>query len=176
MGVASVLVGFLLLMDPGVTTAVLIQLLGLYWLAMGLVQFAGLFVDTNMWGWKLVLGTLGVDAGLVTIQHPMWATILVPTTLGFLVGLLGLILGVAGIVSAFAGSGWGSCIIGALSALFGLVLMLNPVGSGYWVIIALAIAAIIGGTAGAIMAFQDRHIQSGGQAPGSQDKLSSRAA
>jgi uncharacterized membrane protein HdeD (DUF308 family) len=155
---------------------VLIQLLGLYWLAMGLVQFAGLFVDSNMWGWKLVLGTLGVVAGLVTIQHPLWATILIPTTLGFLVGLLGLILGVTGIVSAFAGSGWGSGIIGALSAIFGLALMLNPVGAGYWFIIALAIAAIIGGTAGAIVAFRERNVEKGGQAPGSSGELRSRAA
>ena len=155
-GVATIFLGILLLTAPGMTTVVLVQLLGLYWLAVGCVQLATVFVDSTRWGWKVAGGILGIIAGLVTIQHPLWSAIVLPTTLVFAIGLLGLLFGVMGMIAAFTGAGWGMGIMGALSVIFGLLLMLNPFGPAIALPILLGLLAIGGGIAATFMAFRGR--------------------
>ena len=60
-GVASIIVGVLLVTNPGATTLFLVQILGLYWLIMGIVSVSivSIFADRTAWGWKLFLGILG---------------------------------------------------------------------------------------------------------------------
>jgi uncharacterized membrane protein HdeD (DUF308 family) len=168
-GIATVFLGFLLLTAPGTGMVLLVQLLGLYWLASGIVHLATLFVDTTGWGWKVAGGILGIIAGLITIQHPLWSAIVLPTALVFFIGVLGLLFGITGIIAAFTGAGWGVGIAGALSVVFGLLLMFNPLGPAVALPFLLGMLAIAGGVAGTIVAFRDRNTQnrSGGTVPAS---------
>ena len=77
-GIAAVIVGLLLLTNTGATLAILIQVLGLYWIIKGVLALVSLFVDRSMWGWKLFVGILSIIAGVIVLDNPLWSTILVP--------------------------------------------------------------------------------------------------
>jgi len=152
-GIAMTVVGLLLLAAPAATTVFLIQLLAIYWLIDGIVRLASLFVNRSGWGWKLFMGILGVLAGLAVLQHPLWATILVPATLIFLVGLMGIVLGIVQIIAAFRGAGWGTGLLGAASVLLGLLIIMNPLPSTIALPFVLGLFAIMGGILGMVAAF-----------------------
>ena len=50
-GIAAFIVGMLLLISPGVSLVILVQLLGLYWLVTGILSIVSLFVDMSHWCW-----------------------------------------------------------------------------------------------------------------------------
>jgi uncharacterized membrane protein HdeD (DUF308 family) len=144
-GIALVILGGLLLANPASTTFVLIQFLGIYWLIKGIFEIVSMFIDHRQWGWKLFSGILGIIAGIVILNHPLWATLLVPATLVWLLGFFGVIMGGISIFQAFKGSGWGVGLLGVLSIIFGLYLLANTFISTLsfpWV---LGIFALVGG-------------------------------
>jgi len=51
---------------------------------------------------------------------------MLPTVLVIFLGVDGLIIGVVGLIAAFRGGGWAAGILGALSMLFGLLLLGSP--------------------------------------------------
>lgn len=155
-GIFAAIIGLLLLISPGATLLVLVQLLGFYWLIAGIFGIVSIFIDSSLWGWKLFAGILGILAGFAIIQYPLWSTLLVPATLVIFLGIEGIIIGVLNVIQAFQGGGWGIGILGALSVLFGLVLIANPLLAGATLALLLGIFGIIGGVAAIIYSFQLR--------------------
>jgi uncharacterized membrane protein HdeD (DUF308 family) len=155
-GIAAVIIGILLLTAPGSTVAFLILVLGFYWLISGIFAIVGIFVDSSQWGWKLFMGILGIVAGIIVIRHPLWSTILVPTTIAIMVGVFGIIMGIIGLIQAFRGAGWGVGILGVLSIIFGILLLANPLISAVALVIVLGIFGIVGGILAIIAAFRMR--------------------
>jgi uncharacterized membrane protein HdeD (DUF308 family) len=153
-GIAALILGILLLISPGTTTVVLIQFLGIYWFINGIIDIVRIFMDRTAWGWKLFAGIIGILAGLAIIQYPLWATLLVPTTLVWLFGFFGIVIGIIGLIQAFQGAGWGAGILGVLSILFGILLLLNPVAGALTLPFIFGILGIVGGIAAIIMAFR----------------------
>lgn len=152
-GIAAIILGLLLFMRPAATTIVLIQFLGFYWLITGIFSVVSLIWDRSAWGWKLFSGILGIIAGLLIIQNPLWSTLLVPTTLAWVLGFIGILIGMLQLIDAFRGGGWGSGILGVLSILLGFLLISRPVIAGLgmpWVLGGLLIA---GGILAIIAAF-----------------------
>jgi len=125
-GIFSIIIGILLLTYPGATTLVIVQFIGIYWLVSGIFSLVGIFMDRSMWGWKLFAGIIGILAGISIMQHPLWSTFMLPTVLVIFLGVDGLIIGVVGLIAAFRGGGWAAGILGALSMLFGLLLLGSP--------------------------------------------------
>jgi uncharacterized membrane protein HdeD (DUF308 family) len=152
-GIALAIVGMLLLLEPSMTFLMLIQLLGIYWFVNGLVRIASIFIDPTGWGWKLAIGVVGIIAGLVIIQHPLWSSVLIPTTLVFMFGLAGLFIGLLEVVSAFMGTGWSTGILGVVSMIFGLLLLFNPLAGAIALPFAFGALALIGGVGTAIASF-----------------------
>jgi uncharacterized membrane protein HdeD (DUF308 family) len=156
-GIAAIIIGILLFTDTEQTVYTLVLFLGFWWFIGGLIDLIMLFVDHTHWGWKLFSGILGIIAGLIIIRHPMWAALLVPATLGWLIAIFGLVIGVIGLVRAFQGGGWGVGLLGVISIVLGLLLLSADVGvTTATVIYAAAIWAIIGGIAALVHAFQLR--------------------
>ncbi len=155
-GIFAVLIGLLLLISPGVTTFVLIQFLGFYWLISGIFGIVSIFIDNSLWGWKLFAGILGILAGIAIIQNPLWSTLVVPSTLVIILGVEGLIIGVVNLIQAFSGGGWGVGILGALSILFGILLVTNPLIGAATLVILLGILGLVGGISSIIYAFRVR--------------------
>jgi uncharacterized membrane protein HdeD (DUF308 family) len=157
-GALNLIVGILLLANPGKTAIALAWVLGLYWFVQGMLILVAMFLDHSAWGWKLFMGVLGILAGLVVMRHPIASALVVPSILVLLLGIQGLVMGGISLVLAFRGGGWGAGILGALSLLFGIILILNyanltTVLTFIWIV---AILAIVGGIFQIVVAFQQR--------------------
>lgn len=155
-GIAAIIIGVLLIIKPGITTAVLIQFLGIYWFIVGIIDIVRIFMDSSMWGWKLFSGIIGILAGVAIIQYPLWATFLVPAVLVWVFGFFGIIIGIIGLIQAFQGAGWGAGILGVLSILFGLLLITNAFVASLTLPFIFGILGIVGGIAALVMAFRMR--------------------
>ena len=157
-GILNLIVGILLLANPGKTAIALVWVLGLYWFVQGIFVLVAMFLDHSAWGWKLFMGVLGILAGIVVMRHPIASALVVPSILILLLGIQGLVMGGISLVLAFRGGGWGAGILGALSILFGIILIMNyanllTVLTYIWVV---AIVAIAGGIVQIVVAFQQR--------------------
>src|SRR5260370_7474916 len=53
-GIAAFLVGLLLLISPGMTLLVLVQILGAYWLVTRILSLVHLCINRTLWGCTLV--------------------------------------------------------------------------------------------------------------------------
>jgi uncharacterized membrane protein HdeD (DUF308 family) len=160
-GIVAAILGLFLLTAPGATLFVLIQVLGIFWLVGGLFRIVSIFLDSSLWGWKLVGGVLGILAGIVVLQHPLWSSVLVPAIYLIILGIQGLISGGVSLVLAFSGGGWGVGILGALSIVFGLVLLFN-VWIGVVVLpFILGAVGIVGGGLAIAVAFAMRSMDRG---------------
>ena len=157
-GIASIILGVLLITAPVMTSATLVVFLGIYWLVGGIVSIVTIFTrkDKQGWGWALFLGVVGIIAGLLILQHPIIAT---PAVAGILVIVLavdGLIIGVIQLAHGFQGGGAGPIILGILSILFALVLL----GHVFLAMVALpyvaGLFAFVGGIAAIVQAFRMR--------------------
>ena len=162
-GIVAAILGLFLLTAPGATLFVLIQVLGIFWLVGGLFRIISIFLESSLWGWKLVGGVLGILAGIVVLQHPLWSSVLVPAIYVIILGIQALISGGVSLVLAFSGGGWGAAILGALSVIFGLVLLFNV-----WIGVAvlpyiLGAVGIVGGGLAIAVAFAMRSMERGGE-------------
>jgi uncharacterized membrane protein HdeD (DUF308 family) len=156
-GLASILIGIFLLTDPAATIVTLMIFLGVYWLIGGVLDVASMFIDGTNMAWKAASGILGILAGLVLVRNPFWAGILLPAVLVWVMGALGVAIGVIEVIHAFRGAGWGTGILGVVSIVFGLLLLAaNPVFTAIVLIPFVAAWAILGGVLELIVAFRLR--------------------
>lgn len=156
-GIAAVIIGILLLTSPGIPLFALVQITGFFWLIGGIFRIVSIFVDSSSWGWKLLGGIIGILAGLVVLQHPVWSTLLLPAVYVIILGIQGIILGGASLVMAFRGGGWGTGVLGVLSIILGVVLLLNPLFIGIAVLpFVLGAFALVGGILAVVAAFMMR--------------------
>ena len=144
-GVATAILGVLLITQTGITLATLTIFLGVYWFVLGVIDLVHMFTEPEGWGWKLFSGVVGILAGLVLIRHPLWSAAIGASLLVWIVGALGLLFGVVGIVRAFTGGGWGMALSGLLSAVLGLLLLFHTAVTVVVLIYLVGIVAIVGG-------------------------------
>jgi uncharacterized membrane protein HdeD (DUF308 family) len=157
-GIATLILGFLLLTNTLMAVATLIVFMGVYWLIDGIFTIIRIFVGDKEihWGWLLVRGIIGILAGLFVVRNPLWATVLIPTTLIIILGVQGIIIGVIGLIQAFKGDGWGAGILGVINIIFGLVLLFNPLMAAYILPTVIGIFGIIGGIILIVQSFRVR--------------------
>lgn len=156
-GIAGILLGAMLVTDPAGTTLVIVALLGFYWLFMGILALVRAFVDESVpWIWSLLIGIVGILAGLSVIKHPLLAAIGVPTAIVIILGLQGLIMGVFEIIGAFAGGGVGSFILGAIYVVIAILLLGSPMMASLAVPTVFGVLLLVQGAALIILAIRLR--------------------
>jgi uncharacterized membrane protein HdeD (DUF308 family) len=156
-GIGAILIGFLLLTAPAATVVAITIFLGFYWLFVGVLELVRMFVDRSVpWYWSLLIGLLGIAAGLLVLNHPLFAAVLLPATLVIYLGVLGIIIGVLAIIGGFAGGGMGSFIFGVLNLLIGILLLSSPVAATLAVPFVFGILLLIEGIALIVWAFRVR--------------------
>ena len=153
-GIAALIIGVLLIAYPQATFTFMVVLLGIYWLIAGIFKIISIFVESSQWGLKLLIGVLGIIAGIIVLQYPFVSSKTVAWVFIVVLGLDGISIGILALIQAFQGGGWGPGVLGILSILFGIVILANSVISALILPYVLGIFAIIGGIAAIIMAFR----------------------
>jgi len=137
-GLLLVILGFLALIWPGVTLAVLVIWVGAALLVSGLLALVAALAgrDLEGRGWMVLVGILGIAAGLITFFYPGLTTF----ALLVVVATWAIINGIAEIAAAIRfrrviRGEWFLGLAGVLSILFGVLLFARPVAG----LLALAI-------------------------------------
>jgi uncharacterized membrane protein HdeD (DUF308 family) len=140
-GVCAVIFGVLTFIWPGVTLLTLVLLYGAYALIDGAIAIWAAIVGGEpapRW-WLLIVGLLGIAAGLVTLLMPGVTAVVLLIFIGF----WAILTGVMQIVGAIRlrkeiDNEWMLAASGVLSVLFGVILLVQP-GAG-----ALSLLFVIG--------------------------------
>src|SRR5262249_57084077 len=108
-GIAVLVLGIFLISAPGMTTAVVVVLLGAFLMALGVLAIVRIFAAGSRarqhWVWSLLIGILGIVAGLLVILNPLISTVLIPTTLIIVVGAIAIVMGILDVFRGFRGGG-----------------------------------------------------------------------
>lgn len=156
-GIASILFGFLLITRPAETLVALVIFLGLYWLFVGVLELVRVFVDDTVpWYWSLIIGILGILAGILVLNHPIFSAIVLPTAIVVWLGILGVAIGIVAIVGAFTGGGVGSFIFGLINVIIGIILLGAPIPAAVAVPIVFGALLLIQGVILIVYAFKVR--------------------
>lgn len=153
-GIVALITGGLLLISPERTAVVLVTFLGLFWIVAGIIEIVSIFSDKSKWGLKLVIGVLGVIAGILVMRHPLWSTALVATTLIVILGLYSIIAGLSMLIRAFRGDGWGVGIMGVIVVLVGVLLLANTMVGIQLTVTLIGIVLVVGGIAAIVISFR----------------------
>ncbi len=153
-GVTAVIFGLILIFRQEEALALLMVLLGLWWLIQGAFMLFAVFVDRSDIGWKLVLGVLGVVAGVLVLSNPGTAADAFQGVIGIVLGVIGVLVGVTALFGSFRGAGFGAAVFGVVSILIGLLVLFNAEFSTTLLITLLAILLLIDGVAGIYMAIR----------------------
>ncbi len=156
-GIAAIIFGILLLVHPAATLVAFVIFLGFYWLFLGALELVRVFVDRSVpWYWSALLGILGIVAGLLVLNHPISAAIVLPLGIVVWLGILGLVIGVIEIIGSFSGGGVGSFILGVINVVIGLLLLGSPWLAALAVPFVFGILLLIEGVALIVWAFRVR--------------------
>jgi uncharacterized membrane protein HdeD (DUF308 family)/predicted flap endonuclease-1-like 5' DNA nuclease len=158
-GVALIILGILFLTNPAATAVAVVTVLGLYWLISGILGIIGIFLNHHNWFWKLLLGLLGIAAGILILQHPISSTFVVGASLTLWLGILGIVMGVMNIIRGIMGEGWGVLVLGVVSIIIGAVLLANFWGVTISLPWTLGIVSIVGGLIAILDSFRARRLQ-----------------
>jgi uncharacterized membrane protein HdeD (DUF308 family) len=154
-GIAAIIFGVLLLTNPVATLLALAVFLGFYLLFIGVLELVRVFVDRSVpWYWSLLIGILGIVAGIIVLNHPVATAIVLPTSVAIYLGVLSLVMGIIGIIGGFAGGGIGSFILGVISTIIGVLLLSSPLNAALAVPFVFGILLLIEGVALIIWAFR----------------------
>jgi uncharacterized membrane protein HdeD (DUF308 family) len=147
-GIASIVFGVLAFAWPGLTVITLVIVYGAYALVDGLFSLYAAISGSNgatpRW-WLAVVGVAGVLAGLISFAMPG----LVAVWFLLLIGVWAIVSGIFEIIGALRlrkeiDNEWWLVLHGAISLVFGLLLLTQPLSAALamiWVISAYAIAA-----------------------------------
>jgi uncharacterized membrane protein HdeD (DUF308 family) len=156
-GIAAIFLGFMLLTAPGTTLLTLVTFLGFYWIVSGVLSLVQMFVDRSVpWIWSLLIGIVGIAAGILIVRHPLVAALTVPTMIVIVFGIEGLVMGVLELIGGFSGGGMGSFIRGVINLLIGVLLLSAPMAAALAVPFVFAILLLVQGVALVALAFRVR--------------------
>lgn len=153
-GITSLIFGVLLLTWTGATLTVITLLIGLWWLIQGLFLILGIFQNRSQWIWKLLSGVIGVLAGILVLQHPLQSAIILPATLVFILGIMGIVIGITSLIAAFGGEGWGIGAFGIISIIIGVTLATNVIVGAQFLLWITAGLLILEGIVAIYMAYK----------------------
>ena len=156
-GIVAIILGLMLITAPGATLVVMVTFLGFYWLIEGILALVHIFVDRSVpWVWSLLIGIVGIAAGLLVVRHPLLAALTVPTVLVIILGVQGLIMGVFEIIAGLTGGGIGSFTLGVINLLIGALLLSSPATAALAVPLVFGVILLVEGVGLIIWAFRSR--------------------
>jgi uncharacterized membrane protein HdeD (DUF308 family) len=171
-GVAAIVFGFLAFFWPGLTLTLLVLFFGVYAIVDGVLALFSAFHPEGKPVWLLIIeGIVGIVAGFVAFSMPGLTTLV----LLYIIAAWAIITGAIEIATAIrlrqvVDNEWAMGIAGALSILFGVLLVIQP-GSGVLAVVWLiGIYAVLFGISLLVLAWRlhglrERIHHHGGAAP-----------
>ena len=156
-GIAAIIFGVLAFIWPGITLVTLVLFWGAFALVDGVLALANAFMGGNMgdrW-WLALVGLAGIAAGILTFAYP-GVTALV---LLFFIATWAIVLGVLQIIGAIRlrkeiDNEWTIGLSGAVSVLFGVIMLVAPGAGALGLIWAIASYGIVFGILMVMAAFK----------------------
>lgn len=96
-GILGVIVGFALLREPFQSVIVMAFVIGIYWVAHGIMELVGAFSNKDGRNWAIFFGIVSIVAGFIILEYPISSI----ATLALVVGIWLVVLGVMEIFAAF---------------------------------------------------------------------------
>jgi uncharacterized membrane protein HdeD (DUF308 family) len=155
-GIILLIIGGYLLAYPLQTLYVLVIFLGAWWFVGGIFAIISAAMTKEDVGWKIVLGLLGIIAGLIILTYPMYSTILILPLLAVLIGVWGLIMGFVYLFRGFSMGDWGSAILGIVAIILGIAILANTLVTAVLLPYIIGAFMIVGGIAAIIGSFMLR--------------------
>lgn len=162
-GLLSIVFGVLAFVWPAITLFALVMLYGAFALVDGILALVGAFSGRlkpmPTW-WLVLVGIAGIAAGIVTFLWPgITAIVLV-----MFIGAWALVHGIFEIIGAIQlrkeiDNEWWLILSGALSVVFGLIVLLAPGAGALGLIWAIAAYSIVFGVMWVMLAFRLRKHQ-----------------
>lgn len=165
-GIVILLMGILLVTRPLPTILVLFYLLGFYWFFDGiftLIESVRGRKKHKDWGWGVFVGIISILAGVVVFTHPYGSLLVGGTIVIYLAAIMALVSGIWSIMTGIklrrvVSNEWSMILGGTLLALFGILLMINPIVSGMMLVWLMGLFALLGGTVLIVIAFRIRSL------------------
>ncbi len=165
-GIATVLLGILLFTNTAAILSVIIIFLGIYWVVDGIITLMASIIGRNEhsnWGWGIFVGIISILAGLAVLSQPVLTALFTASFIISLVGIMIVISGISSIVTGFrlrkTSGEWMMIFGGALSLIFGLLLLMNPLFSAMVFVYIIATFSIIGGIVLIVISFQVKKLK-----------------
>lgn len=149
-GIVAIIVGLFLLYNPLITTIFLIQVLGIFWLAGGILSVLGAFIFSGNRLVKLLSGILSIVAGIVILMYPVLSPFVVLTFFVIFIGAWAVVTGVMKLMWGLKGGGWGIGILGVLTIILGILLLTNSLAGALFLPWMFGLFLIAGGVGGVI--------------------------
>ncbi len=153
-GLTALVFGIILLVRREEAVALLMVVLGLWWLIQGAFMLFAVFIDREDVGWKLAIGALGLIAGILVLSNPGDAADLFAGAIGVILGIIGILIGISALVGAFRGAGFGAAMFGLVSFAIGLLVLLNGQFTTELLVTLFALLLILDGVTGIYLAFK----------------------
>lgn len=152
-GLTAIIIGGLLITQPGLTILVLVQFMGAYWFVDGIFKLIAAltgYTGAISKGWTGLAGMLGILAGLAVFSQPVAAAMLTPLFLVYLLAFQAVLSGVIQVVHAIRvrqviENEWSLILTGLLSIILGVILLGQPLMSAAALPMVLGIFALAGG-------------------------------
>jgi len=165
-GIAAVLLGILLFTNTAAMLSVVIIFLGIYWVLDGIITLMASIIGRNEhsnWGWGIFVGIISILAGLAVLSQPVLTALFTASFIISLVGIMIVISGISSIVTGFrlrkTSGEWMMILGGALSLIFGLLLLMNPLFSAMVFVYIIAAFSIFGGIVLIVISFQVKKLK-----------------
>jgi uncharacterized membrane protein HdeD (DUF308 family) len=161
-GALLVVLGGYALSRPGMTVAVLAQVIAIFLIADGVFAvLAGILGDVPSRGWTIVRGALAILAGIFVFANPVLVAGITATALIYLLAFTVIVSGILETFGAIRdrnqieGEGW-LILGGVLTVIFGVLLLIAPLSFGLLVVRILGVFAMISGISLIMFAFRLR--------------------
>lgn len=152
-GIVAIILGLIVLFDPGIALLAIIYVFGAYALIDGILSVIVAIAERRYlprWGWLVVEGVAGIILGIIAFVWPGETALI----LLYIVAIWAVVTGVMEIAAAFTVGSWLLGLTGVLSIVFGIILFVHP-GAGLLSILwLLGIYAIVFGIVLIVHAFQ----------------------
>lgn len=158
-GILAIVLGFMFLTSPGITTELLITFMGAFWLIGGLFSIASLFVDSTNRGWKLFLAVIDIIAGILILTYPLYSTVFILGFFVIFIGFYACFIGGTYLFQAFKTKDWGNGVLGVISLIFGVLLLVRPLLMAGMLPFIAGIFCFVGGLSAIISSFMIKKVQ-----------------